>query len=121
MLEAIDAARRSVRLEIYTFSEGALGERFRETLLRAHQRGVKVRVLIDGLGSMGLPATFWDPFTTAGGEMRIFNPIALHRMSIRDHRKLLVCDEEIAFVGGFNIAPEYEGDGVKCGWCDVGI
>ncbi|NDA68488.1 MAG: hypothetical protein EBY09_17940 [Verrucomicrobia bacterium] len=39
----------------------------------------------------------------------------------RDHRKLLVCDEQIAFVGGFNLAPEYAGDGVARGWCDVGL
>ena len=51
----------------------------------------------------------------------VFNPLALNRLSIRNHRKLLVCDDQVAFVGGFNIAPEYEGDGVKCGWCDVGL
>src|SRR5581483_11029382 len=44
-----------------------------------------------------------------------------HRMGIRNHRKLLVCDGTEAFVGGFNIAPEYEGDGVTCGWCDLGL
>ena len=53
--------------------------------------------------------------------MRQFNPIALKRVTIRNHRKLLVCDERVAFVGGFNIAPEYEGDGVNDGWCDVGL
>ena len=42
-------------------------------------------------------------------------------MTIRNHRKLLVCDERVAFVGGFNISPEYEGDGVNDGWCDVGL
>ena len=51
----------------------------------------------------------------------MFNPIALRRLTIRNHRKLLVCDERVAFIGGFNISPEYEGDGVNDGWCDVGL
>jgi cardiolipin synthase len=121
MLAAIDAAGKSVCLETYTYTVSPLGDRFRDALIRAAQRGVKVRVLVDALGSAGMPANFWEPLRAAGGEMRLFNPLALWRMSIRNHRKLLVCDENIAFVGGFNIAPEYEGDGVNCGWCDVGL
>jgi cardiolipin synthase A/B len=121
MLKAIDSAATSICLETYTFSAGSLGERFREALIRAHRRGVRVRVLIDGLGSVGLATDFWNPLRNLGVDIRVFNPVALHRMSIRNHRKLLVCDERVAFVGGFNIAQEYEGDGVKCGWCDVGL
>jgi cardiolipin synthase len=70
---------------------------------------------------MSLPDSFWEPLRNAGGEVRQFNPMALKRFWIRNHHKLLVCDERVAFVGGFNVAPEYEGDGVKCGWCDVGL
>jgi cardiolipin synthase len=121
MLAAIDAARKSVCLEIYTYTDSSLGKRFREALIRAQSRGVHVRVLIDAVGSMSLPGSFWEPLRNAGGEVRQFNPIALKRFWIRNHRKLLVCDERVAFVGGFNVAPEYEGDGVKCGWCDVGL
>ena len=64
---------------------------------------------------------FWESLRSAGGEVRQFNPVTLKRLIIRNHRKLLVCDGRVAFVGGFNIAPEYEGDGVKSGWCDVGL
>lgn len=53
--------------------------------------------------------------------MRFFNPLSLHRLGIRDHRKLLVCDSVVAFVGGFNIADEYDGDGVSKGWLDLGL
>jgi cardiolipin synthase len=121
MLAAIDDAKKEVCLETYTFSVGSPGERFRDALVRARQRGLRVRVLIDGLGSYGLPGDFFKPLQDAGGEVRVFNPVVLNRMSIRNHRKLLACDDQVAFVGGFNIAPEYEGDGVKCGWCDVGL
>jgi cardiolipin synthase len=121
MLAAIDAAKKSVCLEIYIYQDSPLGIRFRDALVRAQERGVKVRVLVDAVGSYFLPAIFWEPLRNVGGEIRQFNPVALKRLIIRNHRKLLVCDDEIAFVGGFNIAPEYEGDGVKSGWCDVGM
>jgi len=121
LLEAINGARESIRLEMYIYEPGALGTQFLEALVRAQQRGVQVRVLLDALGSINLPATFWDPLRSAGGQARQFNPLRLHRMAIRDHRKCLVCDDQIAFIGGFNIAQEYDGDGVTSGWCDVGL
>jgi cardiolipin synthase A/B len=121
MLAAIDAAAHSVCLETYIYAAGGVGERFREAMVRARQRGVTVRVLVDALGSMSLPWSFWKPLLEAGGEVRQFNPLSLNQLGIRNHRKLLVCDDQVAFVGGFNIAPEYDGDGVSCGWCDVGL
>jgi len=121
MFEAIENARVSVQLEIYIYSPGALGNQFLEALRRAQQRGAEVHVLVDPLGSINLPATFWDPLRAVGGHVRQFNPISLNRLSIRNHRKLLVCDEQIAFVGGFNIAQEYDGDGITSGWCDLGM
>jgi cardiolipin synthase len=121
MLAAIDSARASVCLETYIYAAGPLGERFRAALVRAQQRGARVRVLADALGSLSLPDSFWTPLREAGGEARFFNPVALNRLGIRNHRKLLVCDGAVAFIGGFNIAPEYEGDGVARGWRDLGL
>lgn len=121
MLTAIDAASESVCLEIYIFEECPLGRDFREALVRACRHGVRVRVLVDAVGSIFLSNHFWEPLRKAGGEVRWFNPIALKRVTIRNHRKLLVCDERVAFVGGFNVSPEYEGDGVNDGWWDVGL
>lgn len=121
MLQAIEGARRTIRFEFYIFTDGELARRFRDALLAATRRGVKARVLIDAVGSLGLSSDFWAELIMAGGQFRWFNPITLHRVSLRDHRKVLVCDEEIGFVGGFNIAPEYEGDGVTRGWFDLGM
>ena len=114
MLAAIDAAQSAVCLEMYIFGPGTLGERFREALVRASRRGVQVRVLIDAFGSYNLPTGFWSVLQQAGGEVRLFNPIALNRLGLRNHRKLLVCDRAVAFVGGFNIAAEYRGR-----WCEM--
>lgn len=121
LLAAIDAASRSVCLEVYTFEESPLGRAFLEALVRARERGARVRVLVDAIGSMLLLNDFWAPLQRAGGEMRVFNPIVLRRVTIRNHRKLLVCDDRVAFIGGFNIAPDYEGDGITDGWCDIGV
>ncbi len=121
MLAAIDAARQSVRLETYIFSAGDPGNQFLAALLRARQRGVPVYVLVDAWGSQDLADSYWEPLRKAGGEFRWFNEKTHKGFIFRDHRKLLVCDEQVGFVGGFNIAPEYVGDGVDRGWCDVGL
>jgi cardiolipin synthase len=121
MLSAIDAAQRTVRLEMYIYSSQPPGDAFRDALVRAAKRGAYVQVLLDAVGSFSLSATFWKPLIEAGGRFRWFNPIKLGRISYRNHRKLLVCDDEVAFIGGFNIAPEYDGDGVESGWRDLGV
>jgi cardiolipin synthase len=121
MLEAIGAAQRTIRLETYIYSNGEVGRRFLEALLAAVRRGVEVRVLVDAVGSWLLPAAFFNPLIVAGAEVRRFNPLHLWRFGVRDHRKLLICDDAIVFVGGFNVADEYNGDGVTRGWCDLGI
>ncbi len=121
MLASIAEARESVRLEMYIFAPSAIGGRFREALVAARRRGARVQVLVDAVGSMELSTEFWRPLVDAGGQFRWFNPVNLNRFFIRNHRKALVCDESAAFIGGFNIAPEYEGDGVTRGWCDYGI
>lgn len=121
MTAAIEAARETVRLETYTFSSGPPAERICRALAAARRRGVRVRILADALGSRELPAACLAPVVAAGGEFRRFNPLALERLSYRDHRKVLVCDERRAIVGGFNIAPEYDGDGVTRGWRDLGL
>jgi cardiolipin synthase len=121
MLAAIGAAQKSIRLESYIFVADPVGQAFRDALLRAVQNGARARVLIDALGSLNLSASFWQPLVAAGGQFRWFNPLALGRLAIRNHRKLLVCDQQVAFIGGFNIAAEFQGDGVTAGWRDVGL
>jgi cardiolipin synthase len=121
MLKAMAAAQKSIRLEIYIYSDGKVGRQFLETLLAAAQRGVQVQVLVDALGSWLLSDDFFEPLVAAGGEVRRFNPLHLWRFGVRNHRKLLVCDDATIFIGGFNVADEYDGDGVTRGWCDVGV
>jgi cardiolipin synthase len=68
-----------------------------------------------------LSGSYWEPLTQVGGEFAWFNPLSPHRWSHRDHRKILVCDDRAGYIGGFNFADEYNGDGVEKGWRDLGL
>ena len=121
MLALIAEARESVCLETYMVKPGEPALSVLAALLEARMRGLRVQVLYDAFGSETLPAHFFAPLQAAGGEVRVFSPARRLRLAFRDHRKLLVCDERAAIVGGFNIGPEYTGDGVTRGWRDLAL
>ncbi|MEO8315165.1 MAG: phospholipase D-like domain-containing protein [Pseudomonadota bacterium] len=121
MERCIDGATSTIRLETYILREQGPAVRFRDALLRARSRGVRVRVLLDAFGSEEVREEFIAPLREAGARVARFNPQRFLRRTFRNHRKLLVVDGTAAVVGGFNIAPEYTGDGVTRGWCDAGL
>jgi cardiolipin synthase len=121
MERCIDAATQSVRLETYLLREEGPAVQLWAALLRARARGIEVRLLLDAFGTEGVKAEFLAPLREAGVTILVFNPQRWMRRSFRNHRKLLACDGEHAVVGGFNIGPEYAGDGVNKGWCDTGV
>src|SRR5215475_14866499 len=103
MHEAIDAARTLVLLEMYLVNSGPLLSRFIDALAGAAGRGARVCVVFDGFGSLGMSRADRRRLLQAGVELRLFNPLSLaKRMDnlLRDHRKLLVTDGRVAFVGG---------------------
>jgi cardiolipin synthase len=119
MVALIDAAAYTVCLESYLIRPSGPAEPLREALLRARLRGLRVQLLYDAFGSEGLPGDYFAALAAAGGEVRVFSPARRLRLSIRNHRKLLVCDARQAIVGGINISPEYAGDGLTHGWLDL--
>jgi cardiolipin synthase A/B len=121
LLAALATARTSIQLETYIYAEGRLGRQVLAELAGAARRGVRVRVLVDAVGSWFLPDRFFDALLAAGGEVRRFNPLHRWRFGVRDHRKLLICDDRLVVVGGFNLADEYDGDGLSRGWFDLGL
>jgi cardiolipin synthase len=115
----IDAARRFVHLESYIFAADAAGRMVSQALQRAARRGVGVRVLLDGYGSAGLPQSWLDEFNTAGVQLHFFRreiyrfKLKRHRLR-RLHRKLVVLDGDLAYIGGINIiADTTENGGVS--------
>lgn len=129
MLQAIAGAREEITLEMYWVASDGVGERFRRALCERAAAGVKVRVIYDSLGSVGLPRHWWAPLLAAGGEVIEFGPIApwrrhfrLGRVRFRDHRKVLVIDGRAAFTGGLNLAsPWLPTDEGGAGWRDDAV
>jgi cardiolipin synthase len=124
MLDAIRAARRKIRLEVYMFIDDAVGELFGRALADAARRGVQVKVLYDWLGSLGARRRFFRRLRAQGVDVRAFKPFSFARgfkaLVRRDHRKILVVDGEVAFVGGINLAAQWapRGHGAGGGWRD---
>lgn len=110
MLAAIDAAKLSVGLASYIFRDDMAGGRFIEALVRAHERGVAVRVLIDGVGSGWFWSGTFMKLRRAGVPVSRFLhsyfPWRTPFLNLRNHRKILVVDGHIGFVGGINIGDE---------------
>jgi cardiolipin synthase len=121
MQRLIEGAQFKIRCETYLMREEGPAVWLRAALLAARQRQVDVWLLLDAFGSEQVGAAFLQPLRDAGVQVGIFNPKRLLRLSFRNHRKLLAVDGASAIVGGFNIAPEYAGDGVNQGWCDTGV
>jgi cardiolipin synthase len=122
--EAIKNAKRRVCLESYIFADDATGHAFAELLAEKAQQGVKVYVIYDSFGSFGIaPLVYPKPqifsmMRRAGVRLQEFHPIRpwegrfSWRPVNRDHRKLLIIDDEMAGLGGLNVGAEYAGSWV---------
>ena len=123
MLLAIAQAKTSVHLQVYAFAPSGVGARFIEELARAASRGVVVEVQIDGWGSALGGRAVAAALHEAGCKVRIHNRLlaALIGRFGRNHRKVLIVDDEVAFVGGINIGDENVGEGVRVGWADLAL
>ena len=112
MLAAIDAAVQDIRIEIYIFEDDVSGRAIAEALARAAQRGVAVRLLIDGFGSLKAPETFFDAMRAAGVDVLVYRPLrgkwfpTRHRMR-RVHRKIVLVDGKVGFLGGINFIDDF--------------
>lgn len=110
MLAAIDAANHSIALSVYIFERDDVGERFIAALTAAHQRGVAVRVLVDEIGS-GRKTRAADKRLAEVGIMTArFIPQSikfLPIMNLRNHRKIMIVDDAVGFIGGMNICRTY--------------
>ena len=113
LIAACDAARSEIQLETYIFNADPAGEGVCNALVRAARRGVRVKLLIDGVGARDFPPEWRARLEHAGALVRVYRPLlagwrfkpaSLRRL----HRKLAVVDAAVAFVGGINIIDDYE-------------
>jgi cardiolipin synthase len=116
MLEAVRSAAASVTFESYVFAGGAVADRFVSAFIDAARRGVKVHVLLDWFGSTNLESEAIAAMTEAGVSVhRYHRPVwyNLDKLNNRTHRKILVVDGRIGFIGGVGIGDQWLGDGSR--------
>lgn len=115
VFEAIEAARAEVLVETFILFDDKVGQALRRSLIAAAERGARVSLLIDGYGSEGLSEEFLGGLTAAGVVIRVFDPRARVlglRTNVfrRMHRKIVVIDGELAFIGGINFSADHLAD-----------
>lgn len=118
-------ARHSIHLMTFILGRDAVGKRLVRLLAQRAKEGVKVRLLLDGLGCFLSAGRFCDPIRQAGGEVVKFMPVmplqTPHSANLRNHRKIAIFDHRVAALGGRNLAVEYMGPTpLKRRWRDLG-
>ena len=119
MLAAIEKARDHIHMETYIFDDDEVGQRFARVLMAKQRAGVQVNLIRDSVGTLFTPSALFDDMAATGIRVLEFNPVnplALRKgweVNQRDHRKLLVVDGEVAFLGGINISSVYSSGSFK--------
>lgn len=111
IIKELKKAQHHIHAEYYIIRDDKLGRKIRDILINKAKAGVEVRILYDGVGSLQLPGTFFKPLKEAGGEIAVFLPLKFpfldYRTNYRNHRKILLIDGKVGFLGGLNIGDEY--------------
>ena len=124
MFEALEKAETHIHVEYYIFRNDSIGQKLRDCLIRKALEGVEVKLIIDGVGSHGLPQTFFKLLKNANVKVKWFFPVRFpyftRRLNYRNHRKIIVVDGRVGLMGGFNIGDEYLSRDPKLGfWRDT--
>ena len=118
LIRLIDEAESSLKIAFYIFCPDESGQAVRDALTAAARRGVKASVIVDGFGA-AVDDAFFAEFEKAGGSFCIFSPRWTPHYLIRNHQKIVVADERIAMLGGFNVENAYFAPPGENGWHDL--
>ncbi len=129
VISLIENASHKLKLFFYMFEGDDVGKIVLNSLVDACNRGVKVELMVDSFGSNGAPRGFFDPLEQAGGSFAIFSPRFSTSYFVRNHQKMLIADDCLALVGGFNIADQYfdrhpvdeDKEHDDTSWVDLGV
>ncbi|MCU1350457.1 MAG: phospholipase D/Transphosphatidylase [Acidobacteria bacterium] len=113
MLAAIRVAKKTINLEFYIYWDGEIGRQFAEALAERARAGVKVKIILDAVGSSRMSQALIDFMSRNGVDLEWYHPLrwyTLSRFNHRTHRKLLIVDGSVGFSGGVGIADEWLGD-----------
>lgn len=126
IIDELSKAKNSIYIQSYIISSGEMFDAIKEVLIKKAKEGVEVKFLVDGMGGRKLDKKDIKELEEAGVQNAIFFPPFLGnlnvRINFRNHRKIIVIDSEIGYMGGFNIADEYISKSKKFGyWRDTHI
>jgi cardiolipin synthase len=126
LVELVDGARSTLDVAFFIIGKDDVGAEFVQRLADRARAGVRVRLLVDAVGSFHTRGHFLDPLRQAGGRVGVFMPMLPvrpgRRANLRNHRKLVVADGHRAWTGGMNIAHEYLGPTpVPDRWVDLAL
>jgi cardiolipin synthase A/B len=142
LLKDIDRAQHYITVEIYIFNDDPLGKKITNQLLKAHQRGVKVQIVVDGIGSFGFFDQLNSVFLKSGIVAKMYNPLPFYhpfygkltflrkfqvfatrmwRLNKRNHRKIITIDNTIMYTGSFNFTAEHTTLHIEAPWKDMGV
>lgn len=124
LFEDLKKAKHHINIEYFTIYDDQLGKKLRKILVQKAREGVQVRVLYDLFGSKGSKQKFFKELIQAGGEVTPFMKSKLgyysFRINFRNHRKIMVIDGSVGYIGGFNIGDQYLGRNKRFGnWRDT--
>ncbi|MGA1839791.1 MAG: cardiolipin synthase [bacterium] len=126
LMELLENAEHSIDITTFILGHDKVGRAIIETLTKKAKQGLKIRLILDSLGCLRTRGRFVDPLREAGGKVGIFMPmLPFHRKwsaHLRNHRKIIIVDQDFAIVGGMNLAIIYMGsDSDKSRWNDFGV
>ncbi len=125
LFEDIRLAKHHVHVQYYIFEDDAIGTKLRELLIQKAQEGVEVRLIYDDVGSWKNKSSFFKVMKEQGVEVEPFIPVVFpiftSQVNYRNHRKIVVIDGEIGYIGGMNVADRYITGGKFPLWHDVHI
>ena len=111
LLKDIEAAKHHIHLQTYIIEEDEVGSAVVKALVEKVKQGIKVRLLYDDVGCWRMRKEFLEPLRRAGGETQAFMPVHFrrltHRANYRNHRKIVVIDGKVGYMGGMNLAERY--------------
>ena len=125
VVEAIRGARSSITYAQYFFDEGPVCDDVVDALADRCQAGIPAHILLDGVGSLSIPARYREKLREAGCQVQTFRavgPLALRRLNNRNHRRILVIDGRVGFTGGSGVSRKWMGDGrTEAHWRDTDV
>ena len=123
LLQDIEQAQHFVHIQYFIFRDDNLGRQVRDALIAAVRRGVEVRLLYDDMGCFAPTSTFFKDMRAKGVKaypfMKIFQIRPSYRLNFRNHRKIVVIDGHIGYIGGMNVADRYVNGDDDMSWRDT--